>query len=156
MLAVVRANRHVEARRIMRNGTNALGTLGLLFLLSGCDTLTGPETLGAFSWAEIEGGGTVEAFADFAAFGRDVLILGEFNTPTACFRLTPHLTESATRLTLRIEARTTQTPNCADRTGAFRYEATLNGIDNGTYALVIVHDVQGNLTEFEHSLIIGS
>jgi hypothetical protein len=140
----------------MKNGTNALGALGLLLLLSACDTVTGPDTLGSFTWTEIEGGGTVEAFADFAAFGSDVLVLGEFNTPSACFRLTPHLTESSTRLTLRIEARTTQTPNCADRVGAFRYEATLNGIENGTYALVIVHDVQGDLSEFEHTLNIGT
>ena len=140
----------------MKNGTNALGALGLLLLLSACDTVTGPDTLGSFTWTEIEGGGTVEAFADFAAFGSDVLVLGEFNTPTACFRLTPHLTETASRLTLRVEARSTQTPNCADRTGAFRYEATLNGLDSGTYALVIVHDVQGNLSEFEHTLNIGT
>lgn len=142
----------------MRNRTNALGALGLLLmlpLLSGCDTLTGPETLGNFSWSEIEGG-PVEAFADYAAFGRDVLVLGEFNTPTACFRLNPHLTESASRLTLRIEARSTQTPNCANRVGSFRYEATLNALDTGTYALVIIHDVQGDLSEFEHTLIIGS
>lgn len=140
----------------MTNGMKSLCALALLIPLSGCDSLTGPKTLGAFSWAEIEGG-PVDEMSDFVALGREVLVIGEFNTPTACYSLSPHLTESRSRLTLRVEARTTQTPNCAQRIGSYRYEVFLNSLDNGSYDLIIIHDVQGgDRSEFEHSFVIGS
>jgi hypothetical protein len=141
----------------MRIATNAPGVLAILLVLpvlSGCDTFS-PETLGTFTWSELEGG-PVEELSTFAAIGTDVLVLGELNTPTACFSLSPDLQESSSRLTLRIEARNRETPNCAQRIGSYRYEAQLNGLDVGTYELIIVHDVPGNRTEFRHSLIIST
>lgn len=140
----------------MKNAVRTIAALAFLLVLPGCDSLTGPETLGSFSWSEIEGD-PVEDSSDFVAVGREVLLIGEFTTPTACYSLSPHLTESSTRLTLRIEARNNQTPNCAQEAGSYRYEAMLNRLDNGTYALVVIHDVQGgSRTEFVHDLVIGS
>lgn len=145
---------HNEGRHIMRNPANTLILAALLCFLPGCDIVSGPETLGDFSWAEIEDG-PVDDSSNFVAIGNDVLILGEIGAPTACYSLSPHLTESATRLTLRIEARNAQTPNCDQRAGSYRYQVTLHSLDRGTYELIIVHDVQdGDRTEFEHSLII--
>jgi hypothetical protein len=143
--------RHV----IMRTRTNSHGVLAVLVLLtlSGCDTFA-PETLGSFTWSELEGG-PVEEMSTFTAIGRDVLVLGELNTPTACYSLSPDLTETSARLTLRIEARNRDSPNCAQRVGSFRYDAQLNGLDNGTYDLIVVHDIGGNRTEFEHQLVIS-
>lgn len=139
----------------MRTTTKSSGVIAALVLLglSGCDTFA-PETLGSFTWSELEGG-PIEEFSTFTAIGRDVLVLGELNTPTACFSLEPDLTETSSRLTLRIEARSRNTPNCAQRVGSFRYEAQLNGLDTGTYALIIVHDIAGERTEFEHQLVIS-
>ncbi|HUF50447.1 MAG TPA: hypothetical protein VMN60_06410 [Longimicrobiales bacterium] len=138
----------------MRDRTNILVLAALLFMLPGCDIVTGPKTLGDFSWAEIEGG-PVEDSSNFVAVGSDVLLLGEIGTPTACYNLTPHLAESRTRLTLRIAARSTQTPNCEQRAGSYRYQVMLHRLDRGTYELVIVHDVEdGERTEFRHSLTI--
>ena len=139
----------------MRTRTNSHGVLAVLVLLtlSGCDTFA-PETLGSFTWSELEGG-PVEEMSTFTAIGRDVLVLGELNTPTACYSLSPDLNETSARLTLRIEARNRDSPNCAQRVGSFRYDAQLNGLDNGTYDLIVVHDIGGNRTEFEHQLVIS-
>lgn len=126
----------------------------LLCILPGCDVVKGPETLGNFTWAEIEGG-PVEDKSNFVAVGSDVLLLGEIGTPTACYSLSPHLAESGKRLTLRISARNAQTSNCDQRAGSYRYEVMLHRLERGTYDLVVVHDVEdGERTEFRHSVTI--
>jgi hypothetical protein len=132
-----------------------LAVTALLLALPGCNDLTSPETLGQFTWSEIEGA-PVEESSNIVAIGRDVLVIGELTTPTACYRLFPHLSEGGSRMTLRIEGRNTQTPNCAQRTGSYRYQATLNQLESSTRELVIVHDIEdGERTEFTHPLDIG-
>jgi hypothetical protein len=127
----------------------------LLVVLGGCDDLTSPETLGRFTWSELEGV-PVEESSDIVTIGRDVLVIGTLTTPTACYSLHPHLTEGGSRMTLVVEGRNAQTPNCAQRTGSYRYEATLSQLDPGTRELVIVHDIDdGQRTEFTHPLTIG-
>lgn len=138
----------------MRTRMNMTMLAAVLFLLPGCDLVTGPKTLGNFTWAEIEGG-PVEDSSNFVAIGSDVLILGDIGTPTACYSLTPHLAESQTRLTLRVAARSSQTPNCEQRAGSYRYQVMLHRLDRGTYELVIIHDVEaGERIEFRHSVTI--
>lgn len=139
----------------MNDARSLLAVAALVLALPGCDDLTSPETLGQFTWSELEGV-PVEESTDIVVIGRDVLVIGQLTTPSACYRLLPHLTEGGSRMTLRIEARNEQTPNCAARTGSYRYQATLNQVDRGTTELLIVHDVDnGDRTEFTHPIDIG-
>lgn len=124
----------------MRNGrTVTLGAIALL--LAACDVVGPEDTLGQFEWGELENG-PVEEYAIAERFGSEVVVLGELNAPTACYRLEADASKSGSRATLTIDVATTTSPNCAERIGSYRYSALLRGLD-GIDELRVVHDVAG-------------
>lgn len=140
----------------MVNGRGKIVALGAIALsLAACDVVGPEETLGQFEWGEVETG-PVEEFSDFALFGAEVVVLGELNAPSACYRLEPDVVKSGSRVTLTIDVRSSTSPNCADRTGSYRYSALLRRL-NGIDELRVIHKVQGGeTTEFIHSLTAES
>ena len=129
----------------MRNGRRNLVALSAIALsLAACDVVGPEDTLGQFEWGELENG-PVEEYAVAERFGDEVVVLGELNAPTACYKLEPDASKSGSRVTLTIDVTTTTSPNCADRTGSYRYSALLRGLD-GIDELRVVHDVAGGET----------
>jgi hypothetical protein len=129
----------------MMNGRRKLLTLGTIaFSLAACDVVGPEDTLGQFEWGELETG-PVEEYAIAERFGSEVVVLGELNAPTACYRLEADASKSGSRATLTIDVATTTSPNCAERIGSYRYSALLRGLD-GIDELRVVHNVAGGET----------
>lgn len=122
---------------------------------AGCDLVTDPDPLEDFQWAELTHGETVDERVDVTVVPGEIFILGELNTPTACYSLTADFDKNGSRLLLRISARSTNTPNCQPILGAYRYTAVLRHLNRGTYEFTVEHDVGGGDTrEFTESVTI--
>jgi hypothetical protein len=133
----------------------ALAAAVVLAGAMGCDSITGPDLLEQFTWGEIASGEPVEEGIDVSQALADIFILGEFNTPTKCYNLSAELERSGGRLTLRVEANSTNTPNCTQAAGAYRYTAVIRNLSAGDYEVRVVHAVGGGETrEFTESITI--
>ena len=134
---------------------SAMMVAAVLFA-AGCDSVTEPDTLEQFTWGEVAAGETVEDGIDVSQGLGDIFILGELNTPTRCYSLSGDLERSGARLTLHVEARTSQAPSCADAAGAYRYTAVLRNLEAGAYQLRVIHDISGGeAREFTASVDIS-
>ncbi len=120
-----------------------LGAGLVLLALSGCSDLTGPRLLTTFEWGEVEEPDTiVEGISTTVALG-DLFLVGQFRTPSHCYELDSDFQRDGTRLTVRVEARPTGSPNCDQSPGGFRYTASVTNLKFDTYELRVIHDVTG-------------
>ncbi|HEX6134122.1 MAG TPA: hypothetical protein VFZ24_09165 [Longimicrobiales bacterium] len=135
----------------MNSARRSAGTaLALCLAVVGCDTLGPSDPLGRFDWAELEQ--TSAEASQFTQIGLDVLLIGDINTPTSCFRLSPDYQASGTTATLRIRALATNRTGCSAQPTTYRYNATLRNLE-GMTDLRVVHDVEGEQPrEYNHSL----
>lgn len=118
----------------------------------GCSEITAPRLITTFEWGEVEDPETVvEGISSTVALG-DFFLSGQFQTPSRCFELRPEFERSDSRLTVRIVAGPTASPNCDQNTGGFRYTASITNLEFGTYDLRVVHEATGG--EFRESVTI--
>ena len=135
--------------RIEMRAAAGVSAIGLMLVLSACDS--SEDAIGRFEWSELPSAPVTE-YSSAETFGTEVAFLGEFNTPTACFRVTPLYQESGTSGTLRIRAVLTDQPNCGQSVTSYRYQGMLRGLD-GVTELRVRHEVEGEGTsEFVHDL----
>ena len=124
-------------------GIGALCFLVLSVALAGCDSITNPRLVTSFNWTEAEDPESiVEGITTSVAYG-ELFILGQIATPTRCYELDASFARDGMELTLRVFARSSNSPNCDEREGGFRYTATMSNLDFGTYQLTVIHDVDG-------------
>lgn len=126
-------------------------TLLLALILAACESTTAPALLEDFSWVVVGDPSTVEEGIEASGGFGDMLVLGEFLAPSSCFDLTPSFSQSGTKLTLRVQARPTDTA-CQGGEAGFEYTAVLRNLSRDTYELTVIHDVDGEVREFEATL----
>lgn len=129
-------------------------TLSIL-ALSGCSDITGPRMVTEFNWGEVQDPETVvEGVSTTVALG-DLFILGEFNTPTRCYALEAEFNRNDKNLTLRVVAKSNNSPSCDERLGGYRYTASVANLRFGTYTLKVTHVVAGAVEgEFTETVTI--
>ncbi|MGH7502432.1 MAG: hypothetical protein ACREL7_11815 [Longimicrobiales bacterium] len=133
-----------------------LATVVVLVIGPGCDVVTGPDPLAQFTWNEVDEGVSVADGIQSASVGGEIILLGGINTPTRCYSLSPDFQQDGQRLTLRVDAKTTNTPNCEQTPGGYTYTAVIRRLDNGTYQLTVIHAVTGGTTlQFADTVAIG-
>lgn len=134
----------------------ALFGVGVVFLaLSGCSDLTGPRLITNFEWGEVEEPETiVEGISTTVALGT-LFILGQFNTPSHCYNLEADFQRNGTKLRIQVMAKPTDSPNCDQSLGGFRYTAQVTNLKFDTYELRVIHDITGgNGGEFTETVIV--
>lgn len=137
----------------MRNARRAALAIAAVLTAGGCDAVGPGETLGQFEWSELDDG-PVNEFSDFTVIGREIVLLGELNTPTPCYRLRADVAKTSSRITVRIDGTSTGSPNCGEETGSFRYSGLLRDVQ-GFDELRVIHDITGGeTTEFVHDLTV--
>ena len=111
--------------------------------LGGCSGLTDPRLITNFDWGEVEEPeAIVEGISTTVALG-DLFVLGQFNTPSHCYDLEADFRRRKSKLTIHVKAGSTNSPNCDQSLGGFRYTAQLINLKFGTYELRVVHDITG-------------
>lgn len=139
----------------MRTGLRAATgplTIVLLLGLSGCDGSEDP--IGRFEWSELPTA-PVSEYSIAEPFGAEIAFIGEFNTPTACFRVSPQFERQGSTGTLRIRAQLTDRDNCEQAVSSYRYQGLLRGL-SGVTELRVRHEVSGeDPSEFVHDLTIS-
>jgi hypothetical protein len=140
--------------RLGRRAAAGLSAISLMLGVSGCDSFGPGETIGQFEWSELPNAPVTE-FSSAETFGSEIVFLGEFNTPTSCFRVTPQYDEAGATGTLRIRSVLVNQPNCGQSVTSFRYQGQLRDMD-GITELRVRHEVEGEQSsEFVHDLTAG-
>lgn len=135
--------------RIGLRTTAGLSAIALMLGLSGCDD--SEDAIGRFEWSELPSAPVTE-YSSATAFGAEVAFIGELNTPTACFGVTPHYQQAGASGTLRIRASLTDRQDCEQSPRSYRYQGLLRGLA-GVAELRVRHEVEGEETsEFVHDL----
>jgi len=128
-----------------------LTLLVLSLAVTGCSGFTDVDLITDFQWGEVEDPSTVTEGIDVTVALGELFILGQLNTPTRCYNLTPDFSLNGSTLTLTVSARSTGAANCNTDQGGFRYTAAVLSLDFGTYQLRVVHDIEedqgGTFTE---------
>jgi hypothetical protein len=119
------------------------GVAVVFLVLSGCSDLTGPRLLTDFAWGEVEEPETVVVGVSTTVALGGLFILGQFNTPTRCYALEADFRRDGSKLTVRVKAESTNSPNCDESLGGFRYTATMINLKYDTYQLRVIHDITG-------------
>lgn len=135
----------------MRNRPLAFLTLaGIALAMNGCGISEPSELLGDFDWLELEGVEATET-SDIAVLGGNMVIfVGEFSTPTACYKLVPEARSKGATATLTIAARLMKSSTCAERAGAYRYQGSMQ-VRGDARELKVIHKVEdGESTEHLH------
>ena len=115
----------------------------LLLCLSGCSGITDPQLVTSFDWTELEDSNAVtEGITTSVAYG-DLFILGQLFAPAHCYELKGNFKESGNNLRLTVRARRTNSPNCDETQGGFKYTAVMSNLSFGVYNLTVTHDVEG-------------
>jgi hypothetical protein len=144
-------------RSLLSRASIFSASLGFVLLgLAGCSDITGPRLFTDFQWGEVEvPEDVVEGISTAVALG-ELFILGQFNTPTRCYALEADFNQSGKNLTLRVKAKSNNSPNCDESLGGFRYTATVRNLKYQTYTLRVIHDVAGaSGVEFTETVTIG-
>ena len=119
------------------------GVVVAWLVLGGCSGLTDPRLITNFDWGEVEEPeAIVEGISTTVALG-DLFVLGQFKTPSHCYDLEADFRRSKSKLTIHVKAESTNSPNCDQSLGGFRYTAQLINLKFGTYELRVVHDIAG-------------
>lgn len=124
--------------RLIHRGTCALA---VSLLVAACAFVKDFDNLEEFEYAELELGHDVEESVDAAAFAGEIVFIGQFKTPHACFDLKPHLDQVGSTLTLRVTAQARN--NQCTQLGAYRYMGAIRRISSGSYTFRMVHVVPG-------------
>lgn len=114
-----------------------------MLALGGCEVLTEPKPLEEFEWIGVQNQSEVQEGIDAAVFFGEINLLGQFKTPSLCFNVIPTFGQSGSTLTLRVDAKSTNSANCAQVPGGFRYTGVIRRLGRGTYTLRIIHGVPG-------------
>jgi len=126
-----------------RQPLTLLGIGLLLLALTGCSGITDPRLLTDFDWGEVEDPETVvEGISTAVALG-ELFILGQMSTPTRCYKLQADFKRKGSELTVRVNARSNDSPNCDQSIGGFRYTAVMSNLKFQTYNLRVIHDITG-------------
>ncbi|MCJ7627799.1 MAG: hypothetical protein MUO50_05355 [Longimicrobiales bacterium] len=130
--------------------------VGVVFLvLSGCSDLTGPRLLTNFEWGEVEEPENIVVGVSTAVALGDLFILGQLNTSTRCYALDADFQRKGSKLTVLVRAESTNSPNCDESMGGFRYTATMINLKYDTYQLRVIHDIVGGVgTEYTRTVTI--
>lgn len=115
--------------------------LALCIVLHSCSVTTSPE-LEEFEFTDLEQSQTIEESVDARAFAGEILFVGQFRTPHACFELRPALEKADGSVTLRIGAQS-RNDQCPTPVGAYRYSGVIRRLEPGSYDFHIVHVVPG-------------
>lgn len=99
-----------------------------------CDFVTEPDMLQDFQWGRISesefGGDRIE----ISPFGGQISMLGESVSPTECYEAVPDFTDGGRTLTMKVTFRSTRA-NCPEGETAFRWLASIRGLERGTYTV---------------------
>lgn len=114
-----------------------------LLAFPGCSSLTEPQVLTDFDWGEVEDPTTIEERVESQVVLGDLYVLGQFRTPTRCYSLDFDFGRSGSRLTLRLEAKSSDSPTCEQSQGGYRYTLVIRNLEFGTYELRVNHDITG-------------
>jgi hypothetical protein len=126
----------------------------LVLAIGGCES-TAPKTLEQFDWVAVEDQNSVTDGIDAQAFFGDVDFIGQFRTSSLCYNIIPSFSKSGSTLTLRVDAKSTNSANCNQTPGGFQYTGVLRHLDPGTYTFKIIHAVEGSTPqEFSVSVTI--
>ncbi|HEX2166439.1 MAG TPA: hypothetical protein VHG09_04300 [Longimicrobiales bacterium] len=132
--------------------TAGLSAIVLLLGLSGCED--SEDAIGRFEWSELPTA-PVDEYSSADVFATAVAFIGEFNTPTGCYRVTPAYEQSGASGTLRIRAGLTDRDDCGQEVTSYRYQGLLQGL-GGVTELRVRHEIEGEETnEFVHDLTTG-
>lgn len=124
--------------QLIHRGT---AVLAVALLMSGCAFVKDFDNLEEFEYAELEQGHDIEESVDAAAFAGEIVFIGQFKTPHACFDLKPHFDQTGSTLTLRVTAQARN--NQCTQLGAYRYMGAIRRISAGSYTFRLVHVVPG-------------
>jgi len=140
---------------MLKNLRVPFGVGAVLLALNGCSGLTEPRLETDFDWGEVEEPETVVEGISTAVVLGDLFILGQFNTPSHCYNLDADFQRKSSKVTLRVKAEPTGSPNCDESMGGFRYTARVINLKFNTYELRVIHDITGgDGGEFTETLII--
>ena len=117
--------------------------LAALVASAGCHLVTEPSRLQDFQWIAVENPSEVQEGIDAVAFAGDIDLLGQMKKPTLCFKLEADFDRNGSTLTVHVNARSSQSANCDQQAGGYRYTALLRGLGSGKYTLHVVHSVPG-------------
>jgi hypothetical protein len=128
----------------MRLLLRSMTAIAFLTWGAACDVLTGPgPRIDQFTWEGVENPDEIQEGVDIAGFSRDVNFLGQLKTPTLCYTISSSLDVDGSTLTVNVEANSTQSTNCSQNPGGFRYTGVIRNLDHGTYTVRIVQRVEG-------------
>jgi hypothetical protein len=119
-----------------------------LLTASGCSAFTEPKPLEEFEYIAVANPADVQEGVDAAPFFGEINLLGQFKTPSLCFTLSPSFRQDGSTLNLTVEAKPTNSSNCENVPGGFRYTGVLRHIDAGqSYTLHVTHVVPGSANQ---------
>jgi hypothetical protein len=127
---------------MLRRARTAFAVATLLCGVAACSAATEPDVVTDFQWTEADPATTQEGIAATAALG-ELFVLGHVMTPSRCYKLDFELGRNGQRLSLRIKATASTTPNCDQTAGAYRYTLAIYNLKSGAYNLQVIHDVTG-------------
>jgi hypothetical protein len=138
----------------MKTIRSAMVIATLLLTVGGCES-TAPKTLEDFQWVSVQDQNSVTDGIDAQSFFGDVDFIGQFKTPSLCYNIAASFSKSGSTLTLRVDAKSTNSPNCNQTPGGFQYTGVLRHLDAGMYTFHVIHAVEGQTPqEFSVSLTI--
>jgi hypothetical protein len=118
---------------------------GVLSMTAACGALTEPKPLiDEFTWEAVENPNDVMEGVTFAPFFTDISFLGQMKTPTLCYAIKSTLNASGNTLDLRVEASSTNSPNCAQSQGGYRYQGVVRNLSAGSFTMKVTHVVPGS------------
>ena len=139
----------------MRNMMRTMLAATLLLAAPGCGITDPKPIIDEFSWEVLEDfTGFVEGF-DVAGFFGDIAFASQLKTTTLCYTVDNKLETSGNALTVRVNLTSTNSPNCAQANGGFRYSGAIKNLSKGTYTLRIIQTVgNGPPTEYTETIVL--
>jgi len=111
--------------------------------LAGCDFVTDPDPLQEFAFQQLEPGDYEES-VDVAGFPGEILAVGQFAAPSACYTIEGNFSRSGSTITLRATAVRRNSSNCNATETWYRWSAAIRDIGRNTYDMRIIHDFRND------------
>jgi hypothetical protein len=108
-----------------------------------CDLVTDPPPLEDFNWVAVDNVDEIQEGIDAAVFFGEINLLGQVRTPSLCYSLSADFHRTGSDLTVEVTAKSTDSHNCSQEPGGFRYTAVLRHLGPGDYTLHVIHRVPG-------------
>jgi hypothetical protein len=99
-----------------------------------------PGTELSFDYVESAHGTVVTPSVDASSLSsREVVFVGQLNTPKPCYKLEGDVSVDGTQITLTVDARETSSATCEAIVGRFIYQGSIRRVGAGTYQLKFRH-----------------